>query len=319
MSSQICSNRDCVFQKTHFGEKVGVPLTASGHFPQPLQQFIVCHCIEGIEGFEGMLWRIFFWFYLLGMKRWVQESKCGFSPAGLSSKDKLKRREREERTRTEVKEKREFSQKERRRENLHGKKEQRRILREKRKILTSWTGSSGSHRAQRASPQSHQRCHLKQKQVLNHISNSEKPDRQNQTWKCVEHLHPDLVVLFIQTLSVKLVENTFNDFQRVLTCWKVRVFKNSFEDDISIFAPRFLPWARHSPGGRTTCHLPPCLLSHRGPGQQAQVVIQDWVGDCFYTSQTYYRTSVMVKLMPIIDDGVVVTVLLYQNGVGVFF
>ena len=47
------------FQKTHFGEKVGVPLTASGHFPQPLQQFIVCHCIKG---FEGMLWRIFLWF-----------------------------------------------------------------------------------------------------------------------------------------------------------------------------------------------------------------------------------------------------------------
>ena len=164
-----------------------------------------------------------------------------------------------------------------------------------------------------ASPQPH----FKSGTIEKEVSHSEKT--QNQTWKCVEHLHPDLVVLFIQTLSVKLVENTFNDFQRVLTCWKVRVFKNSFEDDISIFAPRFLPWARHSPGGRTTCHLPPCLLSHRGPGQQAQVVIQDWVGDCFYTSQTYYRTSVMVKLMPIIDDGVVVTVLLYQNGVGVFF
>ena len=155
----------------------------------------------------------------------------------------------------------------------------------------------------------------------NHISksHSEKPARQNQTWKCVEHLHPDLVVLFIQTLSVKLVENTFNDFQRVLPYWKVRVFKNSFEDDISIFAPRFLPWARHSPGGRTTCHLPPCLLSHRGPGQQAQMVIQDWVGDCIYTSQTYYRTCVMVKLMPIIDDGVVVTVFIASKRCRWFF
>ena len=270
------------------------------------------------------------------MKRWVQESKCGFSPAGLSLKDKLKRREREERTRTEVKEKREFSQKENRRENLHGKKEQRRILREKRKIVNShqldWFLRISSRSASftsitpkmsseaQASPQPQKwnylkrglseesEVSLKHKQVLNNISHSEKPGRQNQTWKCVEHLHPDLVVLFIQSLSVKLVENTFNDFQRVLTYWKVRVFWNSFEDDISIFAPRFLPWARHSPGGRTTCHLPPCLLSHRGPGQQAQVVIQDWVGDCFYTSQTYYRTSVVVKLMLIIDDGLVATV-----------
>ena len=210
------------------------------------------------------------------MKRWVQESKCGFSPAGLSLKDKLKRREREERT--------------------DGRKGKERILREKRKRANShqldWFLRISSRSASftsitpkmsseaQASPQPH----FKSGTIEKEVSHSEKT--QNQTWKCVEHLHPDLVVLFIQSLSVKLVENTFNDFQRVLTYWKVRVFKNSFEDDISIFAPRFLLWARHSPGGRTTCHLPPCLLSHRGPGQQAQVVIQDWVGDCIYTSQT---------------------------------
>ena len=45
------------FQKTHFGEKVGVPLTASGHFPQPLQQFIVCHCLP----LHWRYWR--FWRY----------------------------------------------------------------------------------------------------------------------------------------------------------------------------------------------------------------------------------------------------------------
>ena len=61
-----------------------------------------------------------------GIKVWILTS--------WSSKDKLKRREREERTRMEEKEKTEFSQKERRRENLHGKKEKRRILREKGKF-----------------------------------------------------------------------------------------------------------------------------------------------------------------------------------------
>ena len=57
----------------------------------------------------------------------------------------------------------------------------------------------------------------------------------------------------------------------------------------------------------------------RGYDHHTMMGQKDWVGDCIYTSQTYYRTSVMVKLMPIIDDGVVVPVLLYQNGVGVFF